>query len=63
MSARLHALANPARFARFARRALPWTAWLAVLFIAAGVVWGIFFAPPGATPPEGQGETVRIMYV
>jgi heme exporter protein C len=63
MSARLHALANPARFGRFARRALPWTAWLAALCIGAGLVWGIFIAPPGAPPPEGQGETVRIMYV
>lgn len=63
MSARLHALANPARFGRFARRALPWTAWLAALCLAAGAVWGLVFAPPGATPPEGQGETVRIIYV
>src|SRR5512134_519423 len=63
MSARLHALANPARFGRFARRALPWTAWLAALCIGAGLVWGFVFAPPGATPPEGQGETVRIIYV
>ena len=63
MSARLHALANPARFGRFARRALPWTAWLAALCIGAGLVWGIFIAPPGAPPPEGQGETVRIIYV
>lgn len=63
MSARLHALANPARFGRLARRALPWTAWLAALCIGAGLVWGIFIAPPGAPPPEGQGETVRIIYV
>jgi heme exporter protein C len=63
MSARLHALANPARFGRFARRALPWTAWLAALCIGIGLVWGVFIAPPGAPPPEGQGETVRIIYV
>ena len=63
MSARLHALANPARFGRFARRALPWMAWLAALCIGIGAVWGLVFAPPGATPPEGQGETVRIIYV
>ena len=59
MSARLHALANPARFGRIARRALPWCAWLTVLFIGAGAVWGIVFAPP----EKYQGETVRIMYV
>lgn len=63
MSARLHALANPARFGRFARRALPWMAWLAAICIGIGAVWGLVFAPPGATPPEGQGETVRIIYV
>jgi heme exporter protein C len=63
MSARLHALANPARFGRFARRALPWTAWLAALCIGTGLVWGFAVAPPGAAPPEGQGETVRIIYV
>ncbi len=63
MSARLHALANPARFGRFARRALPWTAWLAALCIGTGLVWGFVVAPPGAAPPEGQGETVRIIYV
>jgi heme exporter protein C len=63
MSARLHAFANPARFLRFARRILPWTAGLAALFIGIGGIWGVVFAPPGAAPPEGQGETVRIMYV
>jgi heme exporter protein C len=59
MSVRLHALANPARFGRFARRALPWTAALAAICIAAGAVWGLVFAPA----EKYQGETVRIMYV
>jgi heme exporter protein C len=63
MSARLHALANPARFLRFARRVLPWTAALAALCIGVGAVWGVVFAPAGAPPPGGQGETVRIIYV
>jgi heme exporter protein C len=59
MSARFHALANPARFLRFARRVLPWAAVLAALCIAAGAVWGLVFAPPDAQ----QGESVRIMYM
>jgi heme exporter protein C len=63
MKFRIHALANPARFLRFARRVLPWTAALAAICIGVGAVWGLVFAPPGAPPPEGQGETVRIMYV
>ncbi len=63
MSARLHAFANPARFLRLARRLLPWTAALAAICLAIGAVWGIGIAPPGKPPPEGQGETVRIMYV
>jgi heme exporter protein C len=59
MAIRIHALANPARFLRFARRVLPWTAALAVLFIAVGGVWALFFAPAD----KQQGESVRIMYV
>ncbi len=59
MAIRIHALANPARFLRFARSALPWTTALAVLFIGIGGVWALFFAPPD----KQQGESVRIMYV
>jgi heme exporter protein C len=59
MSARLHALANPARFLRLARRVLPWTGALAAVLIGIGAVWGLVFAPP----EKYQGETVRIMYV
>ncbi|MCW5773515.1 MAG: heme ABC transporter permease [Rhodospirillaceae bacterium] len=59
MSIRLHALANPARFLRFARRVQPWLVALTVLCIGVGGVWALFFAPADFQ----QGESVRIMYV
>jgi heme exporter protein C len=59
MSVRLHVLANPARFLRFARRLQPWMVALATLCIGIGGVWGLFIAPPDYQ----QGESVRIMYV
>jgi heme exporter protein C len=59
MALRLHALANPARFVRLVRRVLPWSATLAALFLAVGVVWSLGFAPADYQ----QGQSVRIMYV
>ena len=55
----MHALANPARFLRIARRVQPWAGWLAALGIAAGLWFGLVQSPPDYQ----QGETVRIMYV
>ena len=55
----MHALANPARFLRFAR---PATAW----FLAAGLALALGGMAAGLTltPPDYlQGETVRILYV
>jgi heme exporter protein C len=52
-------LANPNRFMRFSGAVLPWTGALAVLLLAVGLYWGLFFAPADYQ----QGETVRIMFV
>ncbi|MCF4165914.1 heme ABC transporter permease [Zavarzinia compransoris] len=52
-------LANPTRFMRLADRLLPWLAAATVLAFAAGLVWGLGFAPPDYQ----QGDTVRIMFV
>ena len=55
----MHIFANPARFLKIARPATGWTLALGVLFIAAGVIGGLFFTPPDYL----QGETVRILYI
>src|SRR5438067_13608908 len=52
-------LANPARFARFSTRALPWLSWTAALVLAAGLCWSLFAAPADYQ----QGDSVRIMYI
>ncbi|MCE2510843.1 MAG: heme ABC transporter permease [Alphaproteobacteria bacterium] len=52
-------LANPNRFQKFAKRILPWVAGIAVAAMGAGLVIGLFLAPPDYQ----QGESVRIMYV
>jgi heme exporter protein C len=52
-------LANPARFMRASEAALPWLGGAAALVIAAGLIWGLVFAPPDYQ----QGESVRIMFV
>jgi heme exporter protein C len=58
MPARLHALANPARFTRLARALTPWTLGGATALLAFGTVWFLVFAPADYQ----QGESVRIMY-
>jgi len=55
----LHRYANPGQFLRLSRVLLPWLTAGALLFLGAGVAWGLFFAPADWQ----QGETVRIMYV
>lgn len=52
-------LANPARFANFADRALPWVAGAAALTFAVALYLALFVAPPDYQ----QGETVRIMFI
>ena len=59
MTSSFHRLANPARFQRFATRALPWCWAVAVLGIGTGFVWGLALSPADYQ----QGDTVRVMYV
>ncbi|OYV41861.1 MAG: heme transporter [Acidocella sp. 20-61-6] len=55
----LHHFANPGRFLRLVRPALPWLTAFSLLFTVTGIVWGYFFAPPDWQ----QGIASRIMYV
>ncbi|MCP1236119.1 heme ABC transporter permease [Gluconobacter kondonii] len=55
----LHRYANPGQFLRLARTLLPWLTGGAIVFLAVGVIWGLFIAPADWQ----QGDTVRIMYV
>jgi heme exporter protein C len=55
----LHRFANPGRFLRVAARAQPWLNAAALVLTAAGLVWGLVFAPADWQ----QGDAVRIMYV
>ena len=54
-----HALANPARFKRFADRAQPILLVIAIATGAAGLWFGLYDSPTDYQ----MGETVRIMYV
>lgn len=56
---RWHDLANPHRFQRISGQVLPWLVAAALGFLGAGLVMGLFLAPPDYL----QGESVRIMYV
>ena len=55
----MHALANPARFLRFARPATTWLLLIGVTLAAAGMAAGLTLTPPDYL----QGETVRIIYI
>jgi heme exporter protein C len=55
----LHRFANPGRFLRLSGRVLPWLAAPGIVLTAAGLVWGLFFAPADWQ----QGDAVRIMYL
>ncbi len=55
----MHRFANPTRFLRLAAAVLPFSAAIAGLCLGAGLVWGLFFAPPDYQ----QGDTVRIMFI
>ena len=59
MTRSFHRLANPARFQKLARRALPWSWAVAVLATGSGFVWGLALSPADYQ----QGDTVRVMYV
>ena len=53
----MHRFANPARFARFAAAATPWSAAATVLLFAIGLWLALVASPPDCQ----QGESVRIM--
>ena len=55
----LHYFANPGRFLRFVRPALPWAAGISIALTVLGIVWGYAFAPADWE----QGDAARIMYV
>ncbi len=55
----LTVLANPLRFDRFATIVMPWVAAFTIITLAAGLIWGLVFAPEDYQ----QGHSVRIMYV
>jgi heme exporter protein C len=55
----MHALANPARFLRFARPATGWLLAIGFVLAIAGIAGGLTLSPPDYL----QGETVRIMYI
>ncbi len=55
----LHRFANPGRFLRISGRVLPPLALSALALTAAGLIWGLFFAPSDWQ----QGDAVRIMYI
>jgi heme exporter protein C len=55
----LHRFANPGRFLRLSGWLLPPVAIAAFVLTAAGLIWGLFFAPADWQ----QGDAVRIMYV
>ena len=55
----MHALANPARFLRFARPATGWLLGIGLALALAGMGAGLTLTPPDYL----QGETVRILYI
>ena len=55
----MHALANPARFLRFARPATLWLLWIGLALAIGGMAAGLTLTPPDYL----QGETVRILYI
>ncbi|MGY6217023.1 heme ABC transporter permease [Methylolobus aquaticus] len=55
----LHKFASPKHFYRIAGKMIPWLAALTVLFMVAGLYFGLFVAPPDYQ----QGESYRIMFI
>ena len=55
----MHALANPARFLRFAKPATNWFLGVGLILAIGGMLAGLVLTPPDYL----QGETVRILYV
>ena len=57
--ASIHFFANPARFLRVARAVYPWAAGATAALIVAGLVLGLYVAPPDYQ----QGDAYRIIFV
>src|SRR3546814_11552328 len=55
----LHRWGSPKWFYRISGRCVPWLAGASILLIAAGLAWGLAFAPPDYQ----QGDSFRIIYV
>ena len=55
----MHALANPARFLRFARPATNWLLWVGLALALAGMIAGLTLTPPDYL----QKDSVRILYI
>ena len=54
-----HKWGSPKWFYEMSGRWLPWLSIAAVLLIAAGLIWGLAFAPPDYQ----QGNSFRIIYI
>ena len=54
-----HQWGSPKPFYELSGRLLPWVGTLSVLVLAAGLSWGLLFAPADYQ----QGHSVRIMYI
>jgi len=57
--ARFHKYASPMHFYAWSLRLTPWLAGISIVLFAAGVVWGLVFAPADYQ----QGDSFRIIYV
>jgi heme exporter protein C len=54
-----HKLASPPYFYKFAHNVAPWTGWITLLLLAAGLYGGLWLAPPDYQ----QGDGFRIIYI
>jgi heme exporter protein C len=54
-----HGFGSPARFDRFAQKAMPWFAWISAILFVIGLVGGLIYAPSDYQ----QGDSFRIIYV
>ncbi|HET7394811.1 MAG TPA: heme ABC transporter permease CcmC [Gammaproteobacteria bacterium] len=54
-----HKLASPPYFYKFAQNVAPWTGWITLLLLAAGLYGGLWLAPPDYQ----QGDGFRIIYI
>lgn len=55
----LYQMASPRLFFRLTQSLSPWLGFLTLVFLGAGMIWGLAFAPPDYQ----QGDAFRIIYV